>query len=172
MSLKPVGTNPELPLVGITPWCWCRRAGKKSKGLCDFFFFFLHIYSQSCFHLPALLLQVKMPPLRMRMKSVSAHLYLPDSGSCCFGPRNTEVVVGMGGDHIFLVAGCGCCHVRGVPGQLHSPWRERLQLCSSWCTQSAPGCFQQVQGGHPSQILAGCGLTAHLLLGFCNRLHE
>lgn len=87
-----------------------------------------------------------------------------------FGSRNTEVVVG---DHIILVAGCGCCHVvRGVPGQLRSPWRERLQLCSSWCTQSTPGCFQQVQGGHPSQILAGCGLTAHLLLGFCNRLHE
>lgn len=90
-----------------------------------------------------------------------------------FGPRKVEVVVGMGAELVSLVAGCGCCHVvRGVPGQLRSPWRERIQLCSSWCTQSAPGCFQQVQGGHPSQILAGSGLTAHLLLGFCNRLHE
>lgn len=84
-SLRPVGTNPELRLVGINPpWCWCRQAGNKSERLCDIFL--LHMYSQSCFHLPALLLQLKMPPLRMKMKSASAHLHPPDSGSCCLGP--------------------------------------------------------------------------------------
>lgn len=50
------------------------------------FFYLLLLYSQSCFHLPALLLQLKMPPLRMKMKSASAHLHPPDTGSCFLSP--------------------------------------------------------------------------------------
>lgn len=51
-----------------------------------FFFFFTSYVLIELLHLPALLLELKMPPLRMKMKSASAHLHSQDSGSCCLGP--------------------------------------------------------------------------------------
>lgn len=130
-SLRPVGTNPELCLVGINPpWCWCRQAGNKSERLCDFFF------------APYVLIKLLPSPCTASAAKNAPPQNEDEKSQCSsapsrlrfllFGPRNTEVVLGAGRDHVFLVAGCGCCHVvRGVPGQLCSPWRERLQLCSS-----------------------------------------